>query len=216
MLNTNRVKEVFLNSLARSEENRQPYSHWLLSSVLPADVAGSIACLPFPPATNNRYSGKRNSEDDQRVYLNAEMNSRFPECSVLAEALDSADVRSALESRCRVDLSGSHLRIEFTQDTDGFWLEPHTDISVKKFTMLIYVSRDPQLYDAGTDIFDGDRQLVSTVPYSYNEGLIFIPSNDTWHGFRKRPIRGIRQSLIVNFVTDAWQDTWELVRPRAA
>ena len=43
-----------------------------------------------------------------------------------------------LEGTCGIDLSDGHLRIEYTQDTTGFWLEPHTDISVKLFTMLVY------------------------------------------------------------------------------
>ncbi len=216
MLTSHNVKEAFLKSLARSQEHKKPYSHWLLSDVLPVDLADSISRLPFPAATIDRYSGKRNTEDDQRVYLNPETNARFDECAQLAETLDSPDVRTALESKCRIDLSASHLRIEYTQDTDGFWLEPHTDISVKTFTMLMYVSRDPRLHDAGTDIFDEERRLFATVPYAFNEGLIFIPGSNTWHGFRKRPVQGVRQALIVNFVTDAWQDTWELVHPRAA
>jgi hypothetical protein len=37
-------------------------------------------------------------------------------------------------------VGGSYLRVEFAQDTDGFWLEPHTDLGVKAFTMLLYLS----------------------------------------------------------------------------
>ena len=40
--------------------------------------------------------------------------------------------------------------------------------------------------------------------------MIFIPGDDTWHGFIKRPIKGVRRSLIVNYVTGAWRDRYEL------
>ena len=95
---------------------------------------------------------------------------------------------------------------------DGFWLEPHLDISVKLFTMLVYLSGEPELYDAGTDIYDAtpEHRLVATAPYEKNKGLIFIPGTNTWHGFTKRPIHGVRKSVIVNWVTPEWRDRWEL------
>ncbi|OYV33337.1 MAG: hypothetical protein B7Z81_11520, partial [Acidocella sp. 20-61-6] len=102
--------------------------------------------------------------------------------------------------------------IEYCQDVDGFWLEPHRDIAVKLFTMLIYVSEDPALFDAGTDIYDDTpaHNLVASVPYEKNRGLIFIPGAASWHGFSKRPIRGLRQSLIINYVSPDWRAVDEL------
>ena len=50
-------------------------------------------------------------------------------------------------------LDDTFVRIEYAQDTDGFWLKPHTDIGVKMFTMLIYMSDDPRHADLGTDIY---------------------------------------------------------------
>ena len=104
------------------------------------------------------------------------------------------------------------MRVEYCQDVDGFWLEPHVDISVKLFTMLVYLTDSPDLYDSGTDIYEGppSHKLVSTAPYEWNAGLIFIPGKDTWHGFSKRPIRGIRKSVIINYVSPDWRAVNEL------
>jgi len=87
------------------------------------------------------------------------------------------------------------------------------DISVKLFTMLIYLSDDPNLFDAGTDIYDAtpEHKLVATAPYEQNTGLIFIPGTNTWHGFSKRPIMGLRKSIIINYVTPEWRNKDELV-----
>ena len=76
--------------------------------------------------------------------------------------------------------------------------------------MLIYLSKEPELADAGTDMFDQQLKYVKTVPFKPNHGLIFIPGKDTWHGFIKRPIRGVRRELIVHYVSDAWRDRWQL------
>ena len=110
------------------------------------------------------------------------------------------------------DLSDTRLRIEYCQDTEGFWLEPHTDIFVKKFTMLVYLSDDPGLKKAGTDIHEGppDFRYVHSAPYGKNLGVIFIPGKNSWHGVGHHPVKGIRKSIIINYVSLQWRDTWEL------
>jgi hypothetical protein len=40
--------------------------------------------------------------------------------------------------------------------------------------------------------------------------MIFIAGENTWHGFSPRPINGVRKSIIVNYVTKEWRDTYEL------
>ncbi|MCK5444509.1 MAG: 2OG-Fe(II) oxygenase, partial [Rhodospirillaceae bacterium] len=50
-------------------------------------------------------------------------------------------------------------------------------------------------------------------PYKSDHALIFVPSPDTWHGYEKRPMAGIRKNLIVNYVTDEWRARHELCFP---
>jgi len=61
-------------------------------------------------------------------------------------------------------LTGTSLRIEYCQDCEGFWLSPHTDIGVKKFTMQIYLSNEPGSRDWGTDLLDEQKALVRRAP----------------------------------------------------
>ena len=105
------------------------------------------------------------------------------------------------------------MRIEYAQDTEGFWLKPHTDIGVKKFTMLIYMSDDPRHADLGTDIYSDEATHVGRSPFAPNSAMIFVPSDRSWHGFEPRPILGVRRSLIVNYVTDAWRAREQLAFP---
>ena len=43
--------------------------------------------------------------------------------------------------------------------------------------------------------------------------MIFVPSNDTWHGFESRPINGVRKSIIINYVTQEWRAREQLAFP---
>ncbi len=202
--------ETFLDCLAQVRVETQPYRHWLLSDILTEAACEQIRELPIAAPEISDYAGTRESNNDSRGYFNQEACARFGVCAEVVETFKDSRVIAALEKTCGVDLSRGQLRIEYTQDRDGFWLEPHTDISVKLFTMLIYLSKEPELADAGTDIFDRDLNHVGCAPFAPNHGLIFIPGGDTWHGFVKRPIHGIRRALIVNYVTDDWRARWQL------
>ena len=119
----------------------------------------------------------------------------------------------ALEKRTGATLRGHYLRIEYCQDREGFWLEPHTDIGAKKFTMLVYLSETDDAGSWGTDIYDNDLRHLGQAPGGFNKGLIFIPGHDTWHGVEKRHYSGVRKSIIVNYVIPEWRSRHELAYP---
>jgi hypothetical protein len=110
------------------------------------------------------------------------------------------------------ELTTGRLRIEYCQDVDGFWLEPRVVISVKLLTMRVYLMGAPELHEAGSDLYDSspEHKLLASVPYEWNTGLIFVPGNDTWHGFRKRAIHGVRKSIIIDYVGWDWRAVEEL------
>jgi hypothetical protein len=43
--------------------------------------------------------------------------------------------------------------------------------------------------------------------------LIFVPSNNTYHGFEQRRIDGVRKSLVINYVTNEWRAREQLAYP---
>ena len=206
------IERTFLQCLASADTHRDPYPYWLLQNTLPDRTIEDICALPIAAPTGLSFYGKRETNNASRVYFNPENQNAHPVCREMARAFSSNRVLNALHAETGADLSEARLRIEYCQDTDGFWLEPHVDISVKRFTMLIYLSDDPDLYDAGTDIYDDTpaHNLVARAPYERNKGLIFIPAGNTWHGLAKRPIKGLRKSIIINYVTPDWRDVWEL------
>lgn len=207
------IGETFRRSLKNARVETHPYRHWFLTDALPADASRAIAALPIaPPPVSDTY-GKRESYNDVRVFMSAKDRARFPVCGEVAEAFQDPATTRAVEAVCGVDLKGSLLRIEYCQDVDGFWLEPHVDISAKLFSMLISLCDQPKDENWGTDIYDSSHTLVANADCRFNRGFIFIPAKDTWHGFRKRTITGIRKSIIVNYVTQDWRARHELAFP---
>ncbi len=206
------VADSFLAALKAARHETVPYDHWLLEEMLPPGDCAEIAGLPFSPPDGVQFNGRRETNNATRVYFNAENQARFPVCRRVVAGFRNPAVRQAIEDTTGADLSDGHLRIEYCQDTDGFWLEPHTDIAVKKLTMLVYLSDDPALADAGTRIHEGppDFNCVGAAPYGRNKGLIFVPADDTWHSVARAPIKGVRKSIIINYVTSDWREKWEL------
>jgi len=216
MLDVRTTTEAFLSSLRYSTRSDSPYPHWLLQHCLPDEAVAAVTDLPIEPAPIEDTRGRRETHNDSRIHFGAQYRSRYGVLETLAQTFQSKEVVDDLEAATGANLSGTSLRIEYCQDTDGFWLEPHTDIGVKKFTMLIYLNREPQGADWGTDIYADHGTHVGRAPAGFNKGLIFVPSDKTWHGFEKRPMNGVRKSLIINYVGPEWRNRHELCFPEDA
>jgi hypothetical protein len=215
-MNSGDVTAAFVRCLENSRCVSSPYRHWLLQDALPAEVAKEIVSLEWPPAPLGDTYGKRETHNTDRSHINAARIAKYPVCAAVAEAFQGGDVVAALEKTCGVDLTGTSLRIEFCQDREGFWLEPHTDIGAKRFTMLIYLSDAPGCEEWGTDVLDENLELVHRAPAAYNQGVIFIPAHNTWHSFKPRPISGLRRTLMLNYVGPEWRARHELCFPEQA
>ena len=207
------VADVFIGNLARSEAVATPYRHWLMDEVLPADIARALDTIDIPMGEGHDYGGRRECNNSLRAFFTPERQAENSAVAAVAEALRDSRTIAAIETTTGCDLAGSLLRIEYCQDGDGFWLEPHTDIGAKRFTLLCYLSAGEGSDGCGTDIFDRDRRWVRTVPFRFNSALVFVPGPDTWHGFNRRTIVGVRRTMIVNYVPPDWRARQELAFP---
>ena len=201
-------------ALAEAVPGDVPFRHWTVRAVLPPAVAAAVPVLPFSPPDMEAIAGRRESVNAQRSFFSAENRARFAVCEAVAQAFQAPATVALIERTCAATLAGSYLRIEHALDTDGFWLEPHTDIGAKLFTMLVYLSTHPDAEGWGTDLFHPDGTLAVRGSGAFNTALVFIPGADTFHGFVRRPIAGVRHSLIVNYVIPAWRSRHELAFPQ--
>jgi len=214
--NMEAAQRPFLTSLLEADVREFPYRHWLLDRCLPEEVIDAIINLPIAPAHIGDTKGKRDTHNKTRVLFSEINRKQYKVMDELARAFQSQETVDALKGATGAVLSDTSLRIEYCQDTDGFWLEPHTDIGVKRLTLLIYLNREQEGADWGTDMYADANTHVGRAPAGFNSGFIFVPSDKTWHGFEKRPINGVRKSLIINYVTQDWRNREELSFPDAA
>ena len=207
------IAASLLEALERADSPTAPFRHHLLRNVLPQGVARDVLALPFTPPAIDDTQGKRETHNATRRFYAGAVLAEHPVCAAIAAAMQSEGVVAALSAHTGTDLVGSFLRIEDCQDTDGFWLEPHTDIGAKLFTMLIYLTDRPDAASWGTDLYDPEGHHLGSAPGGFNRGLIFIPASDTWHGVERRRFDGVRRSLIINYVKPEWRSRHELAWP---
>jgi hypothetical protein len=206
------VADHFCRALRKAHRAEQPYLHWKLADVLPEAMCTGLLTLPIAPPVLGETDGTRDTYNASRAFVTPKLREEFPASAVLADALQRPEVARQLEETVGIDAEGKFLRIEYIQDTDGAWLEPHRDIPDKLFSMVIYLCTGPEAKDWGTDIYDTDRQWVGRASADFNSAVIFIPGDDTWHGFDKRPIRGVRRLMEINYVQN-WRDREQLAFP---
>ena len=207
------IADQILASIANRRRFDEPYRHFLVENLFPDAICRALRDLPFAAPSLEGVSGKRELHNDTRSYFDAAGMARFSLMRAIAEALQSSGVTHAIAEAFEAPIDDTFLRLEYAQDIDGFWLEPHTDLGVKKFTGLIYLSEDHD--NLGTDIYRSRDEHVGRSPFKPNSAMIFVPSDKTWHGFERRPIAGVRKSVILNYVTHEWRAREQLSFPEA-
>ena len=190
-----------------------PYRHWLLPNMLPDAVAKALSQLPFTAPDLHGISGKRELHNDTRQYFDAANNARFPVCGALARFFQAPQTVQVLQAATGADLSNTNIRIEYAVDSDCFWLQPHTDLGVKRITILYYLPDGPDQEDMGTDLYHDVDTWAARAPFKWNSALVFVPSDNTFHGFERRDIPRLRRSVIINYVTQAWKAREQLAFP---
>jgi hypothetical protein len=187
-----------------------PWPHWELADLVPRDVLRELTQLPLSPPFSDGPSGRREYRNGRRIYFDRVNMARFSLMRRIAEAMQSPAVASAVHNAFAAPIEGTFLRVEYALDTHGFWLEPHTDIGVKKFTCFVYLGGSD---DLGTDLYGDAQTFARRVPFIPNTALVFVPGDDTWHGFAPRPIASLRRSLIINYVGAEWRAREQLSFP---
>lgn len=207
------ITDCFFRALETASVSETPYRHWYLSDLFPDDVVAAITALEFPTANLNGISGSREVHNDTRHYFDQANIGKYETVAAIADAFQAPSMAARIEKFFGAKIDGTFLRLEYAQDIEGFWLQPHTDIGVKRFTLLMYLSEGPDHDMLGTDIYADADTWAKRTPFAPNMAMAFVPNDHTWHGFEQRPIKGVRKSLILNYVTTDWRDHAQLAFP---
>ncbi len=212
------VAEHFCGALKASLRKEDYYRRWVLKEVLPESLCVGVLVLPVCPPWIDECGGVRdlNENNKKRSFFTPQLQADFPACAVFAQAFQRPEAARLFSETLGIpadEIEGSYLRIEYIQDTDGAWLEPHRDIREKLFSMVIYLCTGPEAKDWGTDIYGDDKKWVGRSSAEFISAVIFVPGPHSWHGFDKRPIIGVRRLMEINYVRPNWRDREQLCFP---
>ena len=169
------VARHFVKALAKPEILEEPYRRWQIRNVLPEfdvhrppDLADRAACH------HHRHERDARRFQQSAHFFHAE-DAGAVSRHVGAERCDAAARGcAAIQGDMRRRRRGRYLRMEYIQDLDGMWLEPHRDIKEKLFSMVIYLCTGPFAKDWGTDIYDHDVKWCGRGTAEFNSAVIFI------------------------------------------
>lgn len=111
------------------------------------------------------------------------------------------DIILMFEQESGKTIRGNYLRVEFIEDKEKSWLEPHVDINEKIMSFLVYLNNTDESESIGTTLYNKDKEYIKTVPYINNQGFYFYPGDDTWHGLESVDIKERRRAVMVNYCT---------------
>jgi len=201
------ITDSVLTSFKNAPESDYPFQHWEVENMLPKVLTDQILAIQIPKSQGFLYDGTRASDSKvtpggtppRRMFVTKEIAERYSFFQDLVNAFLDQKVRAIVKDKFGVDTSGLYLRVEYINDYDGFFLEPHKDIIEKQFTLLLFQGEGPDYM--GTDFYDTDLNVVKTVKFGHNRGYVFTPCENSWHGLEKKPIPDRRCSLLINYVT---------------
>ena len=208
-----------LNSVKNSKHGTYPFRYWEVDKPLSEEMINELynAKLDDPTAHNIEYDGTRAidggdgklREGDQsggkalkfRCFVSKENEKNYPEILKLVKELQTKETSQAIGNLIGKDLSNAFVRVEICCDRKGFWLKPHCDIKEKLMSSMLFVNRNNESEELGTDFYNEKMEKVYTVPYKDNYGYMFTTDENSWHGLEKKEIKDERRCLQVNYVT---------------
>jgi hypothetical protein len=194
-----------LRSVAIADYSQTPFPHWQLQGVLPDGLCRALLDLPVRP----RRGALAQLPGADNLCFDPEVCERHPVGARAVELFSDARVIATLEQMCDVHLSGSYLRLTRQIDTPGPDVGPHCDLAVRLLRLEIYLAAD-EGQEVGASLFDAQLQLAGSAWCNRNSALLLVPAGNTWHGTPHSRIRTRRQTLLVEYVTDAWRAKHEL------
>ena len=208
-----------LNSVKNSKHGTYPFRYWEVDKPLSEEMINELynAKLDDPTAHNIEYDGTRAidggdgklREGDKsggkalkfRCFVSKENEKNYPEILKLVKELQTKETSQAIGNLISKDLSNAFVRVEICCDRKGFWLKPHCDIKEKLMSSMLFVNRNNESEELGTDFYNEKMEKVYTVPYKDNYGYMFTTDENSWHGLEKKEIKDERRCLQVNYVT---------------
>lgn len=208
-----RVAYVIHNTRAQA----WPFPHLQMELLLPPSLYEPVSALDIgkEALATHVYGADGTQQEQHRFSLNytgadlKEDRVTVPELARIYRVLSHGFIRHAFFTVFEAELKAKFAKTPITIDTSfsyiedstGYELLPHTDSETKVITLLIYLARDGDNPELGTQLYlPRDTRLydtpfpaharhrpqgfypVCTLPFRANAALAFAPSRRTFHG----------------------------------
>ena len=187
-----------------------PWEHYMEDNFLPIDILEKLKAIKIE--SNNENCGGTRTGIPGRYFFTPEKNDDITK-TLVQHILGRT---KEFQNKFGYDLSDSYLRVELAQDDEHQWIVPHLDVLDKRITMIVYIDHDDDnTTDLGTDLYtsENDSEYVRA-EWKNNRCLVFKPTEEKWHGIKKRSYKGRRLVLLINYVCkDSWNSLdqiWEI------
>ena len=185
------------------EHITKPWEHWIIDDVFPTELFNAVKKHKINDADYTNVNGFRDIIKG-RTFLGNEYCEEHKSLKPVAEFLNN---HNFFEEKFNCDLSNTYCRPELIHDRYPFFHAIHTYTPEKKLTLIVNIDTDVDK-NLATDIYVDKETHFAKTEWKDNRGLLFIPSNEKWHGFAPIEYTGIRTIMIINFVdTNVWQNT---------
>ena len=94
-----------VGALRATPKQSAPFRHWRLAGILPEAALDALNAREMAPPTWEGADGRRAWNND-RTFVDQQMQEEVPEAAALAEALQTPEVLAAVEEMCGLDLTG--------------------------------------------------------------------------------------------------------------
>ena len=173
---------TFLKSiLNQSKKHDFPFDHWEYNNALSEGAIKEIINADIPDVSKHdlSYDGTRAIDGGTpefregiasggkaikfRCFITKENSSQFPNLVKFINELQSKETYQIISKMINKDLSKSYVRVEVICDREGFWLKPHCDIKEKLMSGLIFVNKENESENLGTDFYNEKLEKVKII-----------------------------------------------------
>jgi hypothetical protein len=180
----------------------EPWTHYVIEDFFPKDLFELIKQIPSLKSDYTDITGFRDAIKG-RVFLG---NPHCIENGHLVAVSEWLNQRIYWERNFGCDLSNTYLRPEVIDDRYPFFHAIHTDTPEKKLSIIVNISKEDE-QNLATDLYSDKDTHFKKLEWKENSALLFVPTDDRFHGFDRMKYKGIRRIMIINFVdSNVWRN----------
>jgi|TARA_R110001592_G_scaffold60329_2_gene183362 hypothetical protein len=184
------------------EKFQEPWEHFTIGNFFQTQHYELIKQLPPLKTDYSDITGFRDVLKG-RVFLSDSYVKQNPQFEPVADFLNNKILIGGLFG---VDLTNALCRPEIIDDRHPFFHEVHTDEPNKKLTIIVNIDKEDN-QNLATDLYKDKETHAKKLDWQDNSAVLFVPTDEMWHGFAPMEYKGIRRIMIINFVDEnVWRD----------